>query len=73
MKTSMYLHDFDQVSFVIFNLNYIAYKVNPVFLTSQFCHFREIWANYFKSINVKAVFWSAVFENERLKRMVIVA
>ncbi|CAB3979177.1 large subunit GTPase 1 homolog [Paramuricea clavata] len=30
---------------------------------------RETWATYFKNINVKAVFWSAVFETERLKQM----
>lgn len=30
---------------------------------------REIWAAYFKAINVKAVFWSAVVETERLKQL----
>ena len=30
---------------------------------------RETWASYFKSIDVKAIFWSAVFETERLKQM----
>ncbi|XP_028398266.1 large subunit GTPase 1 homolog [Dendronephthya gigantea] len=30
---------------------------------------RETWATYFKSVDVKAIFWSAVYETERLKQM----
>ncbi|XP_046839425.1 large subunit GTPase 1 homolog isoform X2 [Xenia sp. Carnegie-2017] len=30
---------------------------------------RESWAAFFKSVNVKAIFWSAVFETERLKKL----